>query len=175
MEAHARKEIIKQLPKLRRFAFGLTGNMQDADDLVQGACERALSCLHQWKPGTRMDSWMYRIIQNIWIDGNRKLKRRGESANPEKLDHIVDVNAHRIPEVQDSLSEVIHALDELSEDQRAVLLLVSVEEHSYKEAAEILDIPVGTVMSRLARARLSLYEALNTSKKHSHQGNKLND
>lgn len=164
MEAHVREEIIEHLPKLRRFAFGLTGNMPDADDLVQGACERALTRSHQWESGTRLDSWMYRIIQNIWIDGKRKLKVRSESADPEELDHIVDVNAHRIPEVQDSLAEVIHALDDLSEDQRAVLLLVSVEEHSYKEAAEILDIPVGTVMSRLARARLSLHEATNTPK-----------
>jgi len=166
----AREEIIKQLPKLRRFAFGLTGNMQDADDLVQAACERALKRLHQWEQGTRMDSWMYRIIQNLWLDGKRKLKLRAESTKPDVLDQIIDENAHRVMELQDSLTATVHALDGLSKDQRSVLLLVSVEGFSYKEAAEILDIPIGTVMSRLARARLGLYETLHAATKSSQQG-----
>jgi len=166
----AREEIIKQLPNLRRFAFGLTGNIQDADDLVQMACERALTRLHQWEQGTRMDSWMYRIIQNLWLDGKRKLKLRAESAKPDVLEQLIDENAHRVTEVQNSLAATVYALDGLSEDQRSVLLLVSVEGYSYKEAAEILDIPIGTVMSRLARARLALYEALHAPTKTSHQG-----
>ncbi|HSM28557.1 MAG TPA: RNA polymerase sigma factor, partial [Thioalkalivibrio sp.] len=77
MAQDVRAELVQMLPKLRRFAIGLAGNLDDADDLVQSACERALSHLDQWQTGTRLDSWMYRIIQNLWIDRGRSHKLRG--------------------------------------------------------------------------------------------------
>jgi RNA polymerase sigma-70 factor (ECF subfamily) len=163
MNEEAREELVKLLPRLRRFAFGLTGKMQDADDLVQAACERALDRLHQWVPGTRLDSWMFRIMKNIFLDGIRKHKLRGDPIDPDGYAHVADADAHRLPEIRSNLSHVAAAIERLPEDQRLVLMLVCVEEHSYREAAEIIGIPVGTVMSRLARARIRLNQLLKNS------------
>jgi RNA polymerase sigma-70 factor (ECF subfamily) len=109
-----RVRMVAVLPRLRRFAYALTGNTEQGDDLVQDACLRALSRIDLWQPGTRLDSWMYRIAQNIWLDRLRANKVRGE---------VVDIDA--------------------------------------MEAAEIAGVPVGTVMSRLARARRTLNAVLN--------------
>lgn len=158
MPIDIREELIEMLPKLRRFAVGLSGNLQDADDLVQMACERALTKAHQWQPGTRLDSWLYRIIQNLWIDRGRSLRTRGESVDLDAVAGLADSSAHRVAEIDSTLDGVCRALDRLSPEQREVLMLVGVAEHSYKEAAELLGVPVGTVMSRLARARLRLYD-----------------
>ena len=78
MAEDVRAQLIALLPRLRRFALGLTGSRDDADDLVQAACERALNRLHQWEPDTRLDSWMFRIVKTIWIDQWRSQKARGE-------------------------------------------------------------------------------------------------
>jgi RNA polymerase sigma-70 factor (ECF subfamily) len=158
-----REELVALLPRLRRFAHGLTNHREDADDLVQEACERALSRTEQWTPGTRLDSWMYRIIQNLWYDRLRSRRVRGEVVDDEVLDQQADEQAHHQPEQRQAVAEVSRRLQALSPEHREVLLLVCVEEHTYKEAADILQIPVGTVMSRLARARLQLQEAMNTA------------
>ncbi len=160
MNQEIRDELIKMLPRLRRFAFGMTGSMQEADDLVQSACERALDRSHQWLPGTRLDSWMFKIIKNIHIDELRKHKLRGDPVDPDKHLPASDNNAHRAPEVRSRLKDVAAAMKQLPEDQQAVLMLVCVEEYSYREAAAIMDIPIGTVMSRLARARAGLNQRL---------------
>jgi RNA polymerase sigma-70 factor (ECF subfamily) len=160
MHAETREEIVKHLPKLRRFALGLCGNREDADDLVQNACEKALTRLHQWEQGTRLDSWLFRIIQTTWIDQTRSRRLRGDSVDPDDLQHIADANAHRVPELRSSVSKLVETLQTLPEDQRSVIMLVCVEGHSYAEASEMLGIPVGTVMSRLSRGRLNLAEAL---------------
>ena len=147
------------LPRLRRFARGLAGNVDEADDLVQTACEKALSRLHQWRPSSRLDSWMYRIIRNTYLDELRARKTRqdhvlrvieGETAVP------VAVDGERLVEGRMTLEAVRQGLSSLPEEQRSVVLLVSVEGCTYKEAAEVLGIPPGTVMSRLARGRLAL-------------------
>jgi RNA polymerase sigma-70 factor (ECF subfamily) len=163
MSDEIRAELVKLLPRLRRFALSLTGNQEDADDLVQIACERALTRLDQWTPGTRLDSWMFRIVQTARIDDIRRLKRRGRSADPSEIDATADPGAHRVGEGKMMLSQVCMAIEQLPPDQQAVLALVGVEQYSYKEAAEILEIPIGTVMSRLARARLRLHDLLGES------------
>jgi RNA polymerase sigma-70 factor (ECF subfamily) len=153
-------EMVALLPRLRRFACGLTGSLADADDLVQGACVKALDRIEQWRPGTRLDSWMFRILQNLWIDQLRERRGREVAMDPEDLAERAVGDAARENEARIALGEVRREVAKLPPDQRAVLMLVSVEGVSYKEAAEILEIPIGTVMSRLARARLALGRAI---------------
>ena len=150
--------MIGLLPRLRRFARGLTGSEVEADDLVQAACERAIQRIGQWQPGTRLDSWMFRIMQNLWIDTIRMGKLRGSHLS------VVDPEGQQVPGMDGeqatmnrlTLEAVRRGVQRLPPDQRSVLLLVCVEGHSYKETADTLGIPVGTVMSRLSRARLAL-------------------
>lgn len=156
-----RAELIALLPRLRRFASGLTGSIEDGDDLVQTACERALTRLHQWQPGTRLDSWMYRIVQTCWIDGQRRRRRRGEVAmDTAALERLGGSHPGQEAPLRLDLTETGRAIARLPEDQRAVLVLTAVEGCSYREAAAMLDLPIGTVMSRLARARMALGRAL---------------
>jgi RNA polymerase sigma-70 factor (ECF subfamily) len=156
-----RAELVGLLPRLRRFAYGLTGSLDDGDDLVQGACERALRRLEQFQPGTRFDSWMYRIMQNLWIDQRRARQARPEAGmDPADIEALAVGDSERELESRLALRSVQRAVTALPEEQRAVLLLVCVEGQSYKAAAEILEIPLGTVMSRLARARLAVGRAL---------------
>lgn len=148
-------QLVAVLPRLRRFARGLTGSSVEADDLVQAACERALARRHQFQEGTRFDSWMFRIVQTIWIDQirSREVRKTDGDIGEDRLGS--DEPVRRV-EARLTLAEVRRAVDRLSPDQRAALLLVTVEGLSYKEAAEIVDVPVGTIMSRLARARIAL-------------------
>ena len=154
-------QLIAVMPRLRRFARGLTGSASDADDLVQSACERALSRSHQFQEGTRFDSWMFRIVQTIWIDQLRASNIRRTECEDEAV-HIGTDAPVRLVEARLELNEVRGALMTIPPDQRAALLLVTVEGLSYKEAAEIAKVPVGTIMSRLARARVALQARLST-------------
>ena len=160
MDQSIGQEMAALLPRLRRFAYGLTGSIDAGDDLVQSACERALSRVHQWQAGTRLDSWMYRIMQNLWFDELRAGRRREVATEPETLDAMTGGDAESEAAMRLDLATVRRRMADLPPDQRAVLLLVSVEGLSYKEAAGILEVPIGTVMSRLARARLALARAL---------------
>jgi RNA polymerase sigma-70 factor (ECF subfamily) len=148
-------QLIAVLPRLRRFARGLSGSVVDADDLVQAACERALSRQHQFQEGTRFDSWMFRIVQTIWIDQVRSREVRKEDGDIAE-DRLGSDQPARQLEARLALDEVRRALDRLPPDQRAALLLVTVDGLSYKEAAEVVQVPVGTIMSRLSRARIAL-------------------
>ena len=148
-------QLIAVLPRLRRFARGLSGSVADADDLVQAACERALARRHQFQEGTRFDSWMFRIVQTIWIDQVRARDVRKENGDVAEERLGSDEPVRRV-EARLALDEVRLAIHRLSPDQRTALLLVTVEGLSYKEAAEVMQVPVGTIMSRLARARLAL-------------------
>jgi RNA polymerase sigma-70 factor, ECF subfamily len=149
------EQLIAVLPRMRRFARGLTGSMIEADDLVQAACERALARRQQFQEGTRFDSWMFRIVQTIWIDQLRaRTVRKEEAEAPEG--RLGSDEAVRRVEARLALGEVRRAVDRLPPDQRAALLLVTVEGLSYREAAEVAQVPVGTIMSRLARARTAL-------------------
>jgi len=146
------------LPRLRRFAFSLTANLADADDLVQAACERALSREQQWRPGTRLDSWMFRIIQTLKIDQTRSMRQRSPHLPLEETTFgpVGDNEKNRI-EAKMALGQVARAMQRLPENDRLVLSLVCVEGQSYKDAALTLQVPIGTVMSRLARARRRLH------------------
>jgi len=127
--------------------------------LVQAACERALSRVHQFQVGTRFDSWMFRIAQTIWIDQIRARGVRKEEAESAAERIGTDEPGRRI-EARLELGEVRQALMTLPAEQRAALLLVTVDGLSYKEAAAVADVPVGTIMSRLARARVALQAKL---------------
>lgn len=153
------EQLIAMLPRLRRFARGLTGTAAEADDLVQAACERALARAHQFQEGTRFDSWMFRIAQTIWIDQLRAREVRKEDGEIAEERHGSDAPVRRI-EARIALAEVRQAIDRLPPDQRATLMLVTVEGLSYKEAAAVAGVPVGTIMSRLARARIALQQQL---------------
>ena len=152
-------QLIGVLPRLRRFARGLTGSLVEADDLVQAACERALARRHQFQEGTRFDSWMFRIVQTIWIDQIRTRKVRKETTEVAEGRLGSDEPVRRV-EARLALDEVRRAVERLPQDQRTALLLVTVDGLSYKEAAEVMQVPVGTIMSRLARARLALQAQL---------------
>ncbi len=157
-----REEMVALLPRLRRFARGLAGAADQADDLVQAACERALTRIDQYQPGTRLDSWMFRIVQTIWLDDRRANKvRTGEGRiDADMVEDELAFDGGRGIEAHMTYEAVRAAMAKLPDDQRAVLTLVCVEGQSYKEAASALDIPIGTVMSRLARARTALARML---------------
>jgi RNA polymerase sigma factor (sigma-70 family) len=157
MSADLENDIAALLPRLRRFARSITFHREDADDLVQIAVERALTRAEQWQPGTRLDSWMFRIVRNAWIDEVRSRVRRDQLFAPEEEgEHVGDDFAA----AQQQRMAVEKAMSLLSEDHRMVIGLVLVDGLPYKEAAEVLDIPVGTLTSRLARAREALQELL---------------
>jgi RNA polymerase sigma-70 factor (ECF subfamily) len=161
--ARFQRDLVDCVPKLRRFALSLAGNRADADDLVQAACERALKGAGQFVPGTRLDSWMYRIVQNLWIDQRRRARTRGTAIDPEDANLSDHGRAASLPEDRMMLDRARAAMATLPEGQREVLSLVAIEGMSYKEAAEVLDLPVGTVMSRLSRAREALLPKLGMS------------
>jgi RNA polymerase sigma-70 factor (ECF subfamily) len=158
MTAHAiDNEIAALLPRLRRFARSLVYNREDADDLVQIAVERGLARSGQWEPGTRLDSWMFRILKNAWIDEVRSRMRRDELFAPEEAgEHIGDEYA----EAHQQRMAIQKAIGMLSDEHRMVVALVLVDGLPYKEAAEVLEIPMGTLTSRLVRARTALQELL---------------
>ncbi|MEM8596650.1 MAG: RNA polymerase sigma factor, partial [Pseudomonadota bacterium] len=143
--------------RLRRFALALCGNRDEGDDLVQTACMKALDRANQFEPGTRLDSWMFRIVKTTFLDDRRKKARRGHQAPPETLDTLSD-EGREAGRFDDRLllASLRDAIAALPEEQRLVIGLVAIEGYTYKEAAAVLDIPVGTVMSRLARARARL-------------------
>jgi RNA polymerase sigma-70 factor (ECF subfamily) len=152
--------MIAFLPRLSRFAYSLTGNPDQRDDLVQETCVRALERKNQWEPGTRLDSWMFRIAQNIWLDRKRAEKSRGTSVDFDSIDSLAGCDGRAVVEAQLDLAEVLRGLDQLTPHHRVLIALVCVEGLTYHEAASVLHIPVGTVMSRLSRARLALHDAI---------------
>lgn len=154
------QDLLELLPRLRRFARSLTRNIDDADDLCQMALERALLKRDQWQAGTRLDSWMYRITRNIWIDSVRAAGRREQVANDEDAMQNVAGDDHQRMEERMELTDVDRAMDRLPPDQREAVALVLVEGFAYKEAAALLEIPIGTLTSRLVRGREALQRQL---------------
>jgi RNA polymerase sigma-70 factor, ECF subfamily len=152
-----RSQMVAHLPRLRRFALSLTGNSADADDLVQDTVERALANLHRFERGTRLDSWMFRIAQNLFIDAARSRKRR-RAVVSETLDAAenVSTDGERAAHSAIAFARMKTALGELPEEQRSAVALVLIDGMSYRDAAEVLGVPIGTLTSRLARAREAL-------------------
>ena len=151
-----RRGIIELLPRLRRFSYALCGNPDQGDDLVQEACARALARQEHYRPGTRLDSWMYKIIRNIWLDQQRASKVRGVIVNLEAAPDPTGEDGRDIAESRLTLKQVLKAMGKLPQEQRVLIALICFEGVSYQEAAKILEIPIGTVTSRLVRARRSL-------------------
>jgi len=151
-----RQEMVNLLPRLRGFARSLAKEPDKADDLVQAACERALDRLNQVAEGTRLDSWLYRIIYTQWIDKLRRGKTRFAKLVVLNADHETVAadgdTGNRLADILDMQK----ALDILPAEHQAAITLVCVEGYSYEEAALVLDVPVGTVASRVARARALL-------------------
>jgi RNA polymerase sigma-70 factor (ECF subfamily) len=159
-EETLRDQIVGLLPRLRRFAMSMAKDLDRADDLVQAACERALNRLDQVREHSRLDSWLYRIIYTQWIDSTRR--RQTQSAkliilsNESQSTHAFDAPDSLLTEALD----LRKALEHLPEEHLAAMMLVCVEGYSYAEAAEVLNVPAGTVASRVARARTNLSKFL---------------
>ncbi|MDQ2076396.1 RNA polymerase sigma factor [Marinimicrobium sp. ABcell2] len=154
-----KSDLTEVLPQLRRFAYSLTGAMDDADDLLQSTVERALN--HTVPEGVDLTKWLFRVCRNLWIDDYRSRKVRQEATLQPQLRDREIVDGERAMSSEIELDQVSRAMDKLPDDQRAVLSLVAVQGMSYKEVAATLEIPAGTVMSRLARARTALTQSLN--------------
>jgi RNA polymerase sigma-70 factor (ECF subfamily) len=152
-----RRGIVELLPRLRRFAYALAGDPEKGDDLVQEGCARAFARLDQWQPGTRLDSWMLRIIHNIWLDQKRAAKVRGVVVDLDAVPELKGPDGRDVVERRLTLKRVLDAIDKLPEEHRELIALICIEGVSYQEASAILEIPIGTVTSRLVRARRALH------------------
>lgn len=153
-------QLVAILPRLRRFAFSLAGNRSDGDDLLQGALTKALANSGQWKPDSRLDSWMFRIIQNHWIDTLRGRKRLSWHQPIEDAEELLVVDGQQSADKVLELKKLVRAMDDLNPEQRSVICMVGIDGMTYAQAAEVLDVPIGTIMSRLSRARAQLAKAL---------------
>ena len=148
------------LPRLRRFAHGLSRNTSDADDLTQMTIERALRARDQWTPGTRLDSWLYRIMRNQWIDLARARGRKAVFEASPEAGELVGYDPRPSVEAAIDLGTAMAAMDRLPDEQREVVLLILIEGLGYRETAELLQLPIGTVSSRLVRGRTALLAML---------------
>ncbi len=155
-QSGVREELVKLIPRLRRYALALTGSRSDADDLVQDAIERALRRADQWREGTRLDAWVFRIARNAWIDQVRSRRSRERLVVADPDADAPGVDGRTAMDAAFTLDRALKVLNALPEDQRAVITLIHIEGFSYREAAEILGVPEGTVTSRLWRARTAI-------------------
>ena len=146
------------LPRLRRFAYSLSRNPADADDLLQMTIERALIARQQWQPGTNLDSWLCRIMRNLWIDTARSRSRKAKLELPEEAGTDTGFDPRPGMEASVDLARVMAAMSRLPDEQREVVALILVEGFGYRETAEMLGLPIGTVSSRLVRGRTALLE-----------------
>jgi len=151
-------DLAAMLPRLRRFAHALSRNPADADDLTQATIERALRSKAQWQAGTRLDSWLFRIMRNLWIDTVRSRSRKEKFESlAEELEKLGEDPRGAI-EASLELQRVMAAMERLPDEQREVVALILIEGFGYRETAEMLDLPIGTVSSRLVRGRTALLE-----------------
>jgi RNA polymerase sigma-70 factor (ECF subfamily) len=156
-------ELTQLLPRLRRFALSLSRNGADADDLTQATIERALRSREQWHPGTRLDSWLYRIMRNLWIDTARARTRRERHEAPEEEAQSVGEDPRESIEASFELKRAMNAMERLPDEQREVVALILIEGFGYREVSEMLDLPIGTVSSRLVRGRTALLALIGES------------
>ncbi len=161
-----RRRLVTALPRLKRFALALTGHEADADDLVQATVLKALEKAARFEERNEraFHAWLFTLARHVWIDEWRRRRARGAGREDpiEAAETVVRADGGGA-ETRVAAREVLEALATLAEDQRAVLVLVAVEGLRYREAAEVLGVPIGTVMSRLARARAKLSERLGAS------------
>jgi RNA polymerase sigma-70 factor (ECF subfamily) len=153
------EELSALLPRLRRFAHALSRNSADADDLTQMTIERALRSKDQWRPGTHLHSWACTIMRNLWIDTVRSRSRKEAFEAPAvEVEKVADGGGSLEASVE--LNRVMAAMQKLPEEQREIVALILVEGFGYREASEMLQLPIGTVSSRLVRGRTALLEIL---------------
>jgi RNA polymerase sigma-70 factor, ECF subfamily len=150
------EDLIALLPNLRRFALSLCRRGDVADDLVQITAERAFAARDRFDPATRMDAWLFRILRNAWIDHARRTTTQGTIVDIADAPEAAITDGVRDIEAVLMLRKAEAAILALPEEQREVMMLVCVDELSYREAAEVIGVPIGTVMSRLSRARLAV-------------------
>ena len=151
------EQLVALLPRLRRFARNLVRNQDDADDVVQMALERAIKNWAQWRSDARLDGWLFKIVRNAWIDEVRSRIRRNKVFVAEEAGENIGSD---VMEQATEAESVQWAMARLPEDQRMAVSLVLVEGLPYKEAAGVLEIPIGTLTSRLARGRAALQTLL---------------
>ena len=154
------RDLTQLLPRLRRFAHALSRNGADADDLTQATIERALRSREQWQPGTRLDSWLYRIMRNLWIDMARARARKERHEAPEEEAQWVGEDPRDAMDASHELRRAMDAMERLPGEQREVVALILIEGFGYREVSEMLDLPIGTVSSRLVRGRTALLAML---------------
>jgi RNA polymerase sigma factor (sigma-70 family) len=153
-------ELAAVWPRLRRFAHALARNPADADDLAQMAAEKAFKSFDQFHAGTNFDRWMFRICRTVWIDMTRSGTRRAAREAPPEVAERVGFDPRPATEAAIDLKTAMAAMQRLPEEQRAVIALILVDGFGYRETAEILGQPIGTVSSRLARGRQALLAML---------------
>jgi len=151
------------LPRLRRFAHTLSRNPADADDLTQATVERALRSQALWEPGTRLDSWLYRIMRNLWIDTVRSRGRKEDLHAPVEEAERMGEDPRSAIEALIDLKKAMAAMQSLPDEQREIVSLILIEGFGYRECSEILGLPIGTVSSRLVRGRTALLEMMGGS------------
>jgi RNA polymerase sigma-70 factor (ECF subfamily) len=159
-----RSRLTAELPYLRRFARGLARDMSLADDLVQDCLERALAKEHLYDPARQLRAWLYAILRNLHVSGLRRKGRAGVVKSVEDLAPEEEAVAGE-QESTSGVRSIAEALDHLPDLHREIVLLVALEDMSYREVAEILGIPVGTVMSRLSRGRTALRSLLDSGER----------
>jgi RNA polymerase sigma-70 factor (ECF subfamily) len=152
--------LTEALPRLRRFAYALSRDASDADDLAQQTVERALRSRSQWQEGTRLDAWLYRIMRNLWIDVSRSRVRRAKVERPPEKGENAGFDPRDGQDAAIDLGRAMAAMDRLPDEQREVIALILIEGFGYREASELLDLPIGTVSSRLVRGRAALLALL---------------
>lgn len=148
----------KEIPRLRRYAFALTRNVSRADDLVQDTLVRAIAKQHYWQDGTNLRAWLFTIMHNQNVNVVRRSTREGTAVEVDDAGPFLAAPSE--PAAELSLRDLDRALARISDEQRQIILLVGLEGNSYEETAAILNIPVGTVRSRLSRGRESLRNLL---------------
>ena len=150
------RELLALLPRLRRLAHALTRNRADADDLAQATVERMLRARDQWQLDTRFDAWAFRIMRNLWIDTGRAATRLASRSAPAEAGLAVGEDPTDQLEQRSELALLMRALAQLPAEQREVIALVTIEGLGYAEAAAVLDLPIGTISSRMLRGRQAL-------------------
>ena len=153
-------ELAAVWPRLRRFAHALARDAADADDLAQMVAEKAFKSFDQFHAGTRFDSWIFRICRTVWIDTIRSRSRRSAHEAPAEAAELLGHDPTSATEAAIDLGKAMTAMQRLPEEQREVIALILVDGFGYREAAEILDQPIGTISSRLARGREALLTLL---------------